>query len=464
MLTTSRFLIALLPAVLDAAIVSAPLSKQPAATSMRPLKKVAVGIVGTGLVGSEFLQQLESTRDMLTAQGLDVTVASISKTKPNEDGERQPWMLCDDEEGCTLDDVEAGLADPAAGEQGDFLKMADFVKSCSDHAVIIDATASEEVSDYYSQWLAKGVNVVTPNKKAGSGDLKRWKACLDAMQQTGAQWGDETTVGAGLPILNVLRTDLLATGDKVKTIEGIFSGTLSYLVRARQLHRLPPLLAGDDNGHAACYHRHGQVACMHGATCGCQPIHLPPRVPLRAQFNTYKPGMKFSDVINDAKEKGFTEPDPRDDLSGTDVARKVTILARACGLEVDLESVPVESLVPAALQDWSPAEGEELATGFIKQMEAFDDEKAELIATADAAGEVLRFVGVVDVEAGTVAVELRRYPKTHPFAGTQFADNICAFSTERYAPQPLVVQGPGAGAAVTAAGMYADFIRIAKSC
>jgi len=230
------------------------------------------------------------------------------------------------------------------------------------------------------------------------------------MAETGAQWGDETTVGAGLPILNVLRTDLIATGDKVKTIEGIFSGTLSYI------------------------------------------------------FNTYEPGMAFSDVITDAKEKGFTEPDPRDDLSGTDVARKVTILARQCGIEVALEDVPVESLVPSALQDWAPAEGAVLADAFIAEMKAYDEDKAALIAKADAAGEVLRFVGVVDVEAKTARVELKAYPKTHPFAGTQYADNICAFSTERYAPQPLVVQGPGAGAAVTAAGMYADFLKVAKSC
>lgn len=193
----------------------------------RPAKKVAVGVVGTGLVGGEFLEQIESTRSMLEAQGLDVIIASISKTKPNADGERQPWMLCDDEEGCTLDDVEKGIADPDAGEAGDFLKMADFLKTCAPHAIIIDATASEAVSDYYPKWLAKGVHVVTPNKKAGSGDLARWKACTSAMAETGAQWGDETTVGAGLPILNVLRTDLIATGDKVKTIEGIFSGTLS---------------------------------------------------------------------------------------------------------------------------------------------------------------------------------------------------------------------------------------------
>ena len=341
----------------------------------RPMKKVAVGVVGTGLVGSEFLSQLEATRQMLEAQGLDVTVASISKTKPTADGERKPWMLCDDEAGCTLDDVEAGLEDPNAGEEGDFLKMADFLTGVSENAIIIDATASEAVSDYYSKWLAKGVHVVTPNKKAGSGDLKRWRECVDAMAATGAQWGDETTVGAGLPILNVLRTDLIATGDKVKTIEGIFSGTLSYL------------------------------------------------------FNTYKPGMKFSDVITDAKEKGFTEPDPRDDLSGTDVARKVTILARACGIEVELDDVPVESLVPAALQDWSPAEGEVLADAFIQQMEAYDQEKADLIAKADAAGEVLRFVGVVDVEKKAVAVELKAYPKSHPFAGTQVGPSLPSFSS-----------------------------------
>ena len=168
-----------------------------------PPKQIAVGVVGTGLVGSEFLRQLETTRDKLEKQGLDVTVASISKTKPNQDGERQPWMLCDSEEGCTLDDVEQGIADPDAGEAGDFDKMADYLKSCAPHAIMVDATASEAVSDYYPKWLGKGVHVVTPNKKAGSGDIARYNECVSAMEATGAQWGDETTVGAGLPILNV---------------------------------------------------------------------------------------------------------------------------------------------------------------------------------------------------------------------------------------------------------------------
>merc|ERR1719426_28599 len=169
--------------------VSAP---APVVMAVAP-KKVSVGVIGTGLVGAELLEQLESCKAALQKQGLDITVASISKTKPNADGERKPWMLCDSEEGCSLESV------------------------------------SEAVSDFYPVWLGKGVHVVTPNKKAGSGDLKRWQQCKAAMAETGAQWGDETTVGAGLPILGTLRTDLIGTGDKVKTIEGIFSGTLSYL-------------------------------------------------------------------------------------------------------------------------------------------------------------------------------------------------------------------------------------------
>ena len=105
-----------------------------------------------------------------------------------------------------------------------------------------------------------------------------------------------------------------------------------------------------------------------------------------------------------------------------------------------------------------------MADAFIEQMKAYDAEKDALIGEAEAENMVLRFVGVVDVPAGKVSVELRKYPKTHPFAGTQYADNICAFSTERYQPQPLVIQGPGAGAAVTAAGIFADLIRVGRAC
>eukprot|EP00978_Attheya_sp_CCMP212_P043222 scaffold278298_cov55-Attheya_sp.AAC.1 len=372
-------------------------------------KKIAIGIVGPGLVGGELLSQIEATSRQLEKQGLDVTVSAISELKHDADGVLQPWMICSDQT-VTKQAFQDALQDQATGQRGDFMQMADHLQSVADHAVMFDTTASEIVSNMYAGWLKKGVHVVTPNKKVGSGCLDRWRECIDAMESTGAQWGDETTVGAGLPILNTLRTDLLATGDTIETIEGIFSGTLSYL------------------------------------------------------FNTFEPGMAFSDVIADAKEKGFTEPDPRDDLAGTDVARKVTILARQCGIDVALEDVPVESLVPEPLRNWSPEEGHILADAFVSEMAKFDHEKTALMEEAEAAGEVLRYVGVVDVTNKKVSVELRKYKKSHPFAGTQWADNICAFNTERYKPQPLVVQGPGAGAAVTAAGIYADFLKIAASC
>ena len=137
------------------------------------------------------------------------------------------------------------------------LTQADYLKSISPHAIIVDTTAAEPVSNMYAVWLNKGVHVVTPNKKVGSGPLQRYQACQAAVKSGAALWGYEVTVGAGLPICNLLKKDLLQTGDTVHRIEGIFSGTLSYL------------------------------------------------------FNTFKPGMKFSEVIADANAKGFTEPDPR---------------------------------------------------------------------------------------------------------------------------------------------------------
>jgi len=120
--------------------------------------------------------------------------------------------------------------------------------------------------------------------------------------------------------------------------------------------------------------------------------------------------------------------------------------------------------VPDELSDWAPKEGEVLADAFIEQMAAFDDEKTKLMEEAEKNNMVLRFTGSVDVANKKCEVKLDQYPKTHPFAGTQYADNIVAFNTERYVPQPLVVQGPGAGAAVTAAGIYADFLRIVDQC
>jgi len=269
--------------------------------------------------------------------------------------------------------------------------------------LIVDNTASDAPAELYEAWLSAGADVATPNKRAGSGPYDRYERIMAASRKGGSRFLYEATVGAGLPVLGPLKA-LLQAGDEVDSVEGIFSGTLSYI------------------------------------------------------FNTWKPGVKFSDVVREAKDKGFTEPDPRDDLGGTDVQRKVTILARECGMKLELGDVPVKSLVPEKLQNWEPPAGQNLGEAFVEGLGEYDDEMDALITEADKAGEVLRFVGAVDVKSGKASVKLGRYPKDHPFAATQFADNIVAVSSKWYTPRPLVIQGPGAGASVTAAGVFGNVL------
>jgi aspartokinase/homoserine dehydrogenase 1 len=215
----------------------------------------------------------------------------------------------------------------------------------------------------------------------------------------GAHYLYETTVGAALPIIQTLR-DLIQTGDDIIEIEGILSGTLSFL------------------------------------------------------FNSLDGQRAFSALVEHARTLGYTEPDPRDDLSGTDVARKIVILAREMGMSIELGDVAVASLVPEALQRGT-------VTDFLAALPAHDDEMEHARRSAAAAGNVLRFVGRVTRD-GEASVGLRAYPTTHPFARVQLTDNIVLFRTRRYHENPLVVQGPGAGPEVTAAGVFADLLRLAS--
>lgn len=264
------------------------------------------------------------------------------------------------------------------------------------HAVIIDCSASDTVAERYDAWLERGIHVITPNKHAGSGPLERYTR----LKSRRGQFRYESTVGAGLPVITTLR-DLIDTGDEVLSVEGIFSGTLAYL------------------------------------------------------FNRFVGEESFSSLVRTARSLGYTEPDPRDDLSGRDVARKLVILARENGWKTSLGDVELENLVPPALRDLS-------IEAFMERLEELDGPMNQRRQAAKAAGKVLRYVARLDA-GGTARVGLTELDPSHAFAHIRLTDNVVQFTTRRYRDNPLVVQGPGAGPEVTAAGVFADLLRVAAS-
>jgi aspartokinase/homoserine dehydrogenase 1 len=285
------------------------------------------------------------------------------------------------------------------GEPVDLERFASHVRAPHlPHAVLIDCSASDAVAAHYPAWLAAGLHVITPNKHAGGGPWPRYAAIRAAVAQ-GGRFRYEATVGAGLPVISTLR-DLLDTGDEVLAVDGLLSGTLAWL------------------------------------------------------FNRFDGRVPFSALVREARAAGYTEPDPRDDLSGRDVARKLVILAREMGRTLSLEDVEVESLVPEALRAVTLAQ-------FMEQLETLDAPLLARLESARSRGTVLRHVAHLDRE-GHASVRLAELPPEHAFAHARLTDNVVQFTTRRYRDNPLVVQGPGAGPEVTAAGVFADLLRIAS--
>ncbi len=285
-----------------------------------------------------------------------------------------------------------------AGEPLDLEKFANHLQAdYIPHTVIVDCTASAEVGQNYAAWLGRGIHIVTPNKKANSGTLPYYRELRDVGRASGAHYLYEATVGAGLPIIQTLR-DLRQTGDEITRIEGIFSGTLAYL------------------------------------------------------FNVFDGRESFSSIVRTAKAKGYSEPDPRDDLSGMDVARKLIILAREMGLTPEMSDVRVEGLVPQALNDCGVDE-------FMARLPEFDADMAAMLSDARSKNQVLRYVGRIEAD-GTATVGLVRLDAKHAFANIALTDNVVRFATRRYCDNPLIVQGPGAGPEVTAAGVFCDLLRL----
>jgi aspartokinase/homoserine dehydrogenase 1 len=347
---------------------------------------LSIGLIGPGTVGRVLLAQMASQIERLRTLNLDLRVRGIAGS--------QRMLLAEN----AIDlDRWAELLE-AKGEPVDLEKFAahcqaDYIP----HTVLIDCTASAEVAAGYRDWLARGIHVVTPNKKANSGALPEYRALKDAARAAGTHYLYEATVGAGLPVIQTLR-DLRETGDEITRIEGIFSGTLAYL------------------------------------------------------FNVFDGSKSFSSIVHAAKQKGFTEPDPRDDLSGLDVARKLIILGREMGLTLEMSDVEVKGLVPEALDGCSVEE-------FMQRLPEFDDDMAALLADAKKARQILRYVGRVDAD-GKATVGLVRLDASHAFANIALTDNVVRFATRRYCDNPLIVQGPGAGPEVTAGGVFSDLLRL----
>lgn len=284
-----------------------------------------------------------------------------------------------------------------------------YLSAAPGKAIVVDNTSNQDVANAYPAFLRSGISVVTPNKKAFSGTLQLWTDIFSAVEQSNgkALVYHESSVGAGLPVISTLK-DLIATGDKITKISGVFSGTMSFLFNS--------FAPADGSGDA-----------------------------------------KWSQIVAQAKDAGYTEPDPRDDLNGLDVARKLTILARLAGLKVDgPESFPVQSLIPKALE--SAASSDE----FMKRLPEFDGEMEKYKEDAVKQGKVVRYVGNVDVPKGEVKVGLEFVDKATPIASLRGSDNLIMFYTERYGANPLVIQGAGAGGDVTAMGVTGDLIKVVE--
>ncbi|CAG7849865.1 Probable homoserine dehydrogenase Short=HDH [Serendipita indica DSM 11827] len=361
-----------------------------------------VAVIGVGLVGKEFLNQLAFVgASDLSSRRIRLIYASNSKRALREDSKGLDPASCSQR-----------LAD-GEGEEVALAELPRLLESTivdRHRTVIVDNTSSDYVASLYPAFLQKGFDVITPNKKAFSSSLKLYNDIIFASRfKEGGKYLNESTVGAGLPIIATLR-DLVASGDEVIKIEGVLSGTLSYI------------------------------------------------------FNEYSTplgeGPSFSSIVAQAREKGYTEPHPGDDLNGADVARKLTILSRMIPslrshLPEGYKSVSITSLVPDALA--SVTSGDE----FVARLPEYDAEFEKLREEAKKEGKVLRYVGVIDVQAKVVKAALEKYPANHAFATSlQGSDNIIAFHTKRYSPRPMIVQGAGAGAAVTAMGIMSDLLKL----
>jgi aspartokinase/homoserine dehydrogenase 1 len=349
-------------------------------------KTLAVILIGPGNIGAAFLRLLHQQRKFLNGRGFEARLCGIADSSRfvlSPDGiDLLRWK-------------ETLVSSSSRMEPRSFLRH--LAEMHLTNAVIVDCTASGEIVDLYEDFVRLNMHIVTPNKKANVLPWRRYKQLTELMKSRQKYFLYEANVGAGMPIISTLN-DLIASGDSIVKIEGVFSGTLSHL------------------------------------------------------FNHYDGTVPFSALVQEAMELGYTKPDPRDDLSGEDVARTLLVLARQIGLQMDLRQIRTESLVPR------PLRGGPLPGRFFTEYRHADAAMRRRFLAAREQGRVLRYVGVVQGRAAHAGV--KEIPRDHQLASTHGSDNVITFTTHRYAQSPLVVQGPGAGAEVTAMGVFSDLLKL----
>ncbi len=343
-------------------------------------------VVGCGTVGAELLAQINRQQKSLLERKISLRVYGIANSK----------KILLDPEGIDLNNNWVGKLDKSE-ESLSVARLHDFAHENSlVNPVVIDCTTSEVIANTYIDFMTSGFHIVTPNKKANTNDMAFYHKLRDVAQMSNRQFLYETTVGAGLPVIDNLQK-LIYAGDELIQFEGVLSGSLSYI------------------------------------------------------FGKLDDGMKLSKATEIAHENGYTEPDPRDDLSGMDVARKLLIMAREAGLQMELDDIQIESVLPAEFDASGSVEE------FMKNLANLDSVYEERIARIREEGKVLRYAG--SIKDGKCQVSVIEVDQSHPLYTIKDGENALAIHSHYYQPLPFVIRGYGAGAAVTAAGVFADVLR-----
>ena len=355
-------------------------------------KQIAIGIMGYGSIGQELHKQILDERKILQErENISLDILALSNS--------QKMMLSEDN--IDLKSASNVTEKIEALEQSNTNEMINHISRRSAYGrIIIDCSASDEAPDEYGNIFENGISIVTANKKGLSGNIDRYKSIMNSKNLNGADFLYETTAGAALPFVKSV-SDIASSSDSIKKIEGVFSGTLAYL------------------------------------------------------FNSYDASMPFSELVNDALQQGFTEPDPRDDLSGMDVARKLVILAREMGLDMNVNDIHVESLVDPNHLSLSVNE-------YLEAMSSGDQAMNDRYQNALENNEKLSYVAQID-ENGNASVSLKNLSNDHSFFSLKGTENIIAIHSDYYSNYPLVLRGPGAGREVTASGLFFDLLSIIRA-